>query len=125
MELADSYAKLEQKVKVYDKIKRGEDGGLTDRQQAEVLVVVSLTVAFRCRSVLKLAQVDDDDIDESLTVPIPMPEEEDDPIIEYQDEYGRDHTAPRSQVPIQYLPRPKKQEEDEYVHIGCRPPTYL
>ncbi|KAI0787938.1 hypothetical protein C8Q74DRAFT_1366737 [Fomes fomentarius] len=94
--LADGYAKLVQKAKVYDKIKRGEDGGLTDRQQAEVLVVV-----------------DDDDIDESLTVPVPLPEEEDDPIIEYQDELGRDHTAPRSQVPIEFLPRPKKQEEDD------------
>ena len=59
---------------------------------------------------------DDDDIDESLTVPVPPPDEEDDPLIEYEDEFGRHHTAPRSQVPIEFLPK-EKFVDDEYVVI--------
>lgn len=71
-----------------------------------------------------------DDVDESLTVPKP-PERgvcariiyayiyiktdtsQDDPIIEYEDEFGRIRTARRSEVPRDVLP--PEPDEDEYV----------
>lgn len=51
-------------------------------------------------------------MDESLTVP-KRPEDEDDPVIEYQDEFGRIRTARRSEVPRELLPREDEQNEDE------------
>ena len=44
----------------------------------------------------------------------PANEDDDDPIVEYVDEYGRDRKARRSEVPRQFLPQ-DKEEEEEYV----------
>jgi hypothetical protein len=77
---------------------------------------------------------DSDDIDESLTVP-KGPEEvsilcllsdillliqlcrQDDPIIEYQDEFGRMRSAKRSEVPREYMQTQESStlDDDEYV----------
>lgn len=53
-----------------------------------------------------------------MTVPKP-PEDDDDPIIEYEDEFGRVRTARRSEVPRELLPRndPDNQDSDEDLVI--------
>ena len=56
---------------------------------------------------------DSDDVDESLTVPQRPEEDEDDPIIEYEDEFGRVRTGRRSEVPRHLL------KEDEEEDIEC------
>lgn len=50
-------------------------------------------------------------MDESLTVPRP-PGDGDDPIIEYEDEFGRIRTARRSEVPRELLPRDDADNQD-------------
>jgi len=55
---------------------------------------------------------DSDDVDESLSVP-KRPEDDDDPVIEYEDEFGRVRTARRSEVPRELRPRDDAQNEDE------------
>lgn len=64
---------------------------------------------------------DSDDVDESLTVPV-RPQDEDDPVMEYEDEYGRTRTARRSEIPSDLLPKPEEEREDfEYVStMRCR-----
>ena len=59
---------------------------------------------------------DSDDVDESLTVPVPPQAEDDDPVMEYEDEYGRTRTARRSEVPREYL---RKLEEEPEEDIEC------
>lgn len=73
---------------------------------------------------------DSDDVDESLTVPAKPNEEEvcyssgllrarhlygvqDDPIIEYEDEFGRLRTSRRSEVPRHLLPKSQDEEVDD------------
>lgn len=51
-------------------------------------------------------------MDESLTVPT-RPEDDDDPVIEFEDEFGRVRTARRSEVPRELLPREDATKEDE------------
>lgn len=51
-------------------------------------------------------------MDESLTIP-KGPEHEDDPVIEYEDEFGRIRTARRSEVPRELMPRENATNEDE------------
>lgn len=53
-------------------------------------------------------------MDESLTVPKPEVDDadDDDPIIEYEDEFGRIRTARRSEVPRELLPRDNPDEQD-------------
>ena len=58
---------------------------------------------------------DSDDVDESLTVPGP-PVDDNDPIIEYEDEFGRARTGRKSEEPRHLLKDEQEEEEDiEYV----------
>ena len=82
---------------------------------------------------------DSDDVDESLTVPRP-PEQDvstearlslvecsryvpkDDPIIEYEDEFGRARTGRRSEIPRHLLPSENKEDpEDIDPYVICMP----
>jgi len=60
------------------------------------------------------------DVDESLTVP--KPEREDDPLVEYEDEFGRVRTARRSEVPRHLVNTQPTEEEppedDPYLLRG-------
>ena len=57
---------------------------------------------------------DSDDVDESLTVPQPPVDDEDDPVVEYEDEFGRVRTGRRSEIP-RHLLKEEKEEDIEYV----------
>lgn len=59
---------------------------------------------------------DSEDEDESLTVPRP-PNDEHDPIIEYEDEFGRVRTARRSEVPRNLVPALEEVDPDEDIII--------
>lgn len=103
--LESARAVLERKAKIYDKLRQGKSGGLNDKQYDALLVDFDSkpTGAF---------ESDSDDVDESLTVP-KRPEDDDDPVIEYEDEFGRLRTARRSEIPRELLPRDSAQNEDE------------
>ena len=61
-------------------------------------------------------------MDESLSVP-KRPEDDDDPVIEYEDEFGRIRTAKRSEVPREFHPRHDVQDEDEDEDIVIHNPV--
>ena len=61
-------------------------------------------------------------MDESLSVP-KRPEDDDDPVIEYEDEFGRIRTARRSEVPREFHPRHDAQDEDEDEDIVIHNPV--
>ncbi|KAH9902782.1 hypothetical protein C8Q73DRAFT_634712 [Cubamyces lactineus] len=104
--LESARAILERKARVYDKLRKGKSGGLDDKQYGALLV------DFEQKGIDPHYSSDSDDVDESLTVPVPPEGEEDDPIMEYLDEYGRTRTARRSEIPRERLPRPEEDEED-------------
>ncbi|KAF9236729.1 hypothetical protein BU15DRAFT_49660 [Melanogaster broomeanus] len=95
-------AALERKAKVYDKLRKGKSGGLSEKQYSALLV------DFDSKDIDHYSS-DSDDVDESLSVPT-KPGEEDDPIIEYEDEFGRLRTGKRSEVPRHLLPRHKTRK---------------
>lgn len=99
-----SRAILERKAKIYEKLKKGQSGGLSEAQYDELLVDFDSKPDDPYES-------DSDDVDESLTVPIP--EDDDDPIIEFEDEFGRVRSARRSEVPRHLLPHREKGEDDD------------
>ncbi|KAJ7650324.1 hypothetical protein FB45DRAFT_819514 [Roridomyces roridus] len=107
--LESARAALERKAKIYDKLKKGQTGGLNDKQYE------SLLVDFDSKP-MDDYESDSDDVDESLEVARPPPGDEDDPIVEYEDEFGRLRTARRSEVPRDLL-RAKEHDEDEYEVI--------
>ncbi|BGP56523.1 hypothetical protein JCM8202_004581 [Rhodotorula sphaerocarpa] len=94
---------LEHKAAIYEKIRKGKTGGLTEAQ------IDSLLVDFDAQG----SDSGDDsaglDVDESLTVPSRLAEGEDkdapdpalphDPLVEYTDEFGRARMIPRSEIP--------------------------
>ncbi|KAJ7227135.1 hypothetical protein GGX14DRAFT_628361 [Mycena pura] len=90
-------AALERKAKIYDKLKKGQTGGLNDKQYE------SLLVDFDSKPVSHF-ESDSDDVDESLEVPRPASDDDDDPVVEYEDEFGRMRTARRSEVPRNFVP---------------------
>ncbi|CAE6473489.1 unnamed protein product [Rhizoctonia solani] len=93
--LESARAKLERKAQLYDQLQKGK-GGLSEKQRE------SLLIDFDSRdSGNDTDSSEDRDRDESLIVPV---REEDDPIIEYEDEFGRIRTARRSEVPRDQLP---------------------
>ncbi|KAF8604226.1 hypothetical protein BDV93DRAFT_522674 [Ceratobasidium sp. AG-I] len=95
--LESARAALERKAQIYDKLQRGKGAGLTEKQRD------SLLVDFDSRD----NESDSDsslDRDESLVVPRPGDEDPDDPIVEYEDEFGRLRTARKSEVPRDRLP---------------------
>ncbi|OAX41188.1 hypothetical protein K503DRAFT_686013 [Rhizopogon vinicolor AM-OR11-026] len=89
---------LERKAKVYEQLQRGKSGGLSEAQYE------SLLIDFESQRPGEYFESDSDDVDESLTVP-GQPPNDDDPIIEYEDEFGRQRTARQSEVPRHLLPR--------------------
>ncbi|KAG9314896.1 hypothetical protein JVU11DRAFT_4000 [Chiua virens] len=99
-------AALERKAKVYDKLMKGKSGGLNEKQYEALLVDFDLKGVDHYES-------DSEDVDESLTIPTKPNEGEDDPIIEYEDEFGRLRTSRRSEVPRHLLS--KSQDEEEHV----------
>ncbi|KAG0705651.1 hypothetical protein DFH29DRAFT_1029763 [Suillus ampliporus] len=88
---------------VYDKLRKGKSGGLTEKQYDALLV------NFDSGGPDDDFESDSDDVDESLTIP-QQPQDDDDPIIEYEDEFGRQRTARRSEVPRHLLPRSEDAE---------------
>ncbi|KAF8486154.1 hypothetical protein DFH94DRAFT_622742 [Russula ochroleuca] len=107
-------AALERKAKIYEKLKKGQSGGLNEAQFDALLVDFDSKPDDPYES-------DSDDVDESLTVPVAG--EDDDPVIEYEDEFGRQRTAKRSEVPRHLLPRERGEEgDDECVILSstCR-----
>lgn len=48
-----------------------------------------------------------------MTVPKGRDDNEQDPIIEYEDEFGRVRTAPRSEVPRELLPKEREDEDED------------
>lgn len=96
-------AVLERKAKVYEKLRKGKSGGLTEKQYEALLV------DFDSRGPSDQFESDSDDMDESLTVP-QQPQGDDDPIIEYEDEFGRQRTGRRSEVPRHLLSRSEDTE---------------
>ncbi|KIP05024.1 hypothetical protein PHLGIDRAFT_74899 [Phlebiopsis gigantea 11061_1 CR5-6] len=104
-------AVLERKAQVYEKLRKGKSGGLNDKQYD------SLLVDFDSKPI-DAYESDSDDVDESLTVPKPS-NEEDDPIIEYEDEFGRARTGRRSEVPRHLLPQEEAEPEELDPFVIC------
>ncbi|KAI0072538.1 hypothetical protein K474DRAFT_1678587 [Panus rudis PR-1116 ss-1] len=98
-------AVLERKAHVYEKLRKGKSGGLSEKQYETLLVDFDSKPIDSYES-------DSDDVDESLTVPKP-PNDEDDPIIEYEDEFGRVRTGRKSEIPRHLLPPDSNEEPPE------------
>ncbi|KAI0368746.1 hypothetical protein BV20DRAFT_968832 [Pilatotrama ljubarskyi] len=106
--LESARAILERKAKIYDKLSKGKSGGLDEKQYDALLV------DFEQKGIEPYFESDSDDVDESLTVPLPPQEAEDDPVMEYEDEFGRVRTARRSEIPRHLLPQPEKEKEEDF-----------
>lgn len=113
-------AVLERKAKIYEKLRKGKSGGLTEKQYEALLV------DFDSRGPSDQFESDSDDMDESLTVP-QQPQDDDDPIIEYEDEFGRQRTGRRSEVPRHLLPRSEDTEliPDDDKDVIYNPVNYF
>ncbi|KAF9048717.1 hypothetical protein BJ165DRAFT_1342748 [Panaeolus papilionaceus] len=106
--LESARAVLERKAKIYEKLRKGKTGGLDEKQYE------SLLVDFDSAPSLSKYYEDEDDEDESMNVATaPLAN---DPIVEYEDEFGRLRTARRSEVPRELLPS-AEDDEDEYVAV--------
>ncbi|KAG8973871.1 hypothetical protein FRC05_008092 [Tulasnella sp. 425] len=104
-------AALEKKSKIYEKLQKGMTGGLNDKQYD------SLLVDFDRKAEEDRFEAHSSDEDESLTVPRPAQGDdgdEDDPMVEYEDEFGRTRRVRRSEAPrgVDIL-----QEEDEEPEV--------
>ncbi|KIJ51205.1 hypothetical protein M422DRAFT_26635 [Sphaerobolus stellatus SS14] len=115
---------LERKAKQYEKLKRGKTGGLNDAQFEALMVDFD-----RKAEEEGYDSESSEDRDESLAVPQKPNDYEEDPVIEYNDEFGRTRTARRSEVPRNLLPREEEVEaeydNDPYViHDPNYFPTY-
>ncbi|KAF9565223.1 hypothetical protein CPC08DRAFT_630301 [Agrocybe pediades] len=108
-------AALERKAKVYEKLRKGKTGGLSDAQYDALLVDFDSHT-----STSKYYQDNSEDEDESLTVPTRPTD--DDPIVEYEDEFGRIRTAKRSEVPRNLITN-REDEVDEDEDIIIRNPV--
>ncbi|KAG1733608.1 uncharacterized protein EDB91DRAFT_1057363 [Suillus paluster] len=105
---------LERKAKVYEKLRKGKSGGLTEKQYDGLLV------DFDSQGPIDHFESDSDDVDESSTVPQQL-QDDDDPVIEYEDEFGRQRTARKSEVPRHLLPRsedadPIPDDDKDVIH---------
>ncbi|GLB40200.1 putative protein with domain of unknown function (DUF4078) [Lyophyllum shimeji] len=110
--LESARAVLERKAKIYEKLRKGKTGGLNDKQYDALLV------DFDSKGVSEYFESDSDDVDESVEVARPPENEADDPIVEYEDEFGRIRTARRSEVPRNLAPPPEEERDsDEDVII--------
>lgn len=99
-------AVLERKAKMYEKLQKGKSGGLSEKQLEALLVDFDSKAIDHYES-------DSDDVDESLTVPKLPGGEEDDPIVEYEDEFGRMRTGRRSEIPRHLMPQPEGEKEED------------
>ncbi|PCH42250.1 hypothetical protein WOLCODRAFT_137789 [Wolfiporia cocos MD-104 SS10] len=106
--LESARAALERKAQMYEKLRKGKSGGLSDKQCEALLVDFD-------QKPIDAYESHSDDVDESLTVPKPPPDEENDPIIEYEDEFGRMRTGRRSEVPRHLLPQAGDPEPEEDI----------
>ncbi|TFK47864.1 hypothetical protein OE88DRAFT_1636114 [Heliocybe sulcata] len=98
--LEKARAVLERKAKIYEKLRKGKSAGLSDKQFDALLVDFDQDV-----SSTRPYDSDSDDVDESLDVPKPPSrEDDDDPVVEYEDEFGRIRTAKKSEVPRHLAP---------------------
>ncbi|KAG8743385.1 hypothetical protein FRC12_015060 [Ceratobasidium sp. 428] len=98
--LESARATLERKAQIYEKLQRGKGGGLSEKQREALLVDFDDRYDDGSSS-------DGSGRDESLVVPRPPagePDDPEDPIVEYEDEFGRIRTARRSEVPRDRLP---------------------
>ncbi|EKM58214.1 uncharacterized protein PHACADRAFT_116951 [Phanerochaete carnosa HHB-10118-sp] len=98
-------AALERKAQIYEKLAKGKSGGLNEKQYETLLVDFDSKPIDPYES-------DSDDVDESLTVPRSS-EHDDDPIVEYEDEFGRARTGRRSEIPRHLLPSDQKEDVDD------------
>ncbi|KAF8515378.1 hypothetical protein BU17DRAFT_51730 [Hysterangium stoloniferum] len=98
---------LERKAAQYEKLKRGKTAGLSEKEYDSLL--------FDRKAEDNYDSDTSEDVDESLTIP-KNPYEED-PIVDYEDEFGRMRTAPRSEVPRNLLPREEEPEADEDPYL--------
>ncbi|TFK27214.1 hypothetical protein FA15DRAFT_686060 [Coprinopsis marcescibilis] len=105
--LESARAVLERKAKIYEKLKKGKSGGLNEAQYNALLV------DFDAAGPSLHYESDSDDADESLNVPKP-PGNDDDPMVEYEDEFGRLRTSRRSEVP-RHLLRGEDDEQDPVI----------
>ncbi|KAG5638902.1 hypothetical protein H0H81_008963 [Sphagnurus paluster] len=107
--LESARAALERKAKIYEKLRRGKTGGLNDKQYDALLVDFDSKPGDNYES-------DSGDVDESIELARPL--DHDDPIVEYEDEFGRIRTARRSEVPRELAPAPQEEhDEDEDIII--------
>ncbi|TFK85049.1 hypothetical protein K466DRAFT_601503 [Polyporus arcularius HHB13444] len=117
--LDQAMAKANEKSKRLYNTLKGKDGGLSEAQLENMLFDPSQKAISY--------DSDSDDVDESLTVPV-RPQDEDDPVMEYEDEYGRTRTARRSEIPSDLLPKPEEEREDfdssRWVNPVNHYPTY-
>ncbi|KAF8071728.1 hypothetical protein FPV67DRAFT_893278 [Lyophyllum atratum] len=110
--LESARAALERKAKIYEKLRKGKTGGLNDKQYDALLV------DFDSKTLSEQFESDSDDVDESVEVARPLRSDEDDPMVEYEDEFGRLRTARRSEVPRELVPAPQEErDEDEDIII--------
>ncbi|KAJ7052633.1 hypothetical protein C8F01DRAFT_998074 [Mycena amicta] len=111
--LESARAALERKAKIYDKLKKGQTGGLSDKQYDALLVDFDYKHSDRYES-------DSDDVDESLVVPKPS-DADVSSLHAYEDEFGRMRSARRSEVPRNLAPTATESyDSDEYV-LSFRP----
>ncbi|KDR76324.1 hypothetical protein GALMADRAFT_140036 [Galerina marginata CBS 339.88] len=119
--LDSARAALERKAKIYEKLRKGKSGGLNDAQYDALLVDFDSNGATS-----KYYEEDSADEDESLNVPVRP--SGDDPIVEYEDEFGRIRTARRSEVPRNLMVDPGDEVDDDEDIIIRNPvnhfPTY-
>ncbi|KAG9010739.1 hypothetical protein FRB94_010016 [Tulasnella sp. JGI-2019a] len=102
-------AALERKSKIYEKLQKGLHGGINEKQYDALLVDFDKKAEAG-----ESFESNEDDVDESLTVPEPPRDDDaEDPIVEYQDEYGRARTARRSEVPREFLREPEVEEQEQ------------
>ncbi|KAF9521681.1 hypothetical protein CPB83DRAFT_801267 [Crepidotus variabilis] len=108
---------LERKAKIYEKLRKGKTGGLSGSQYDSLLVDFDSTA-----STSKYCDVHSSDEDESLTVPKTLTTYDDDPLVEYEDEFGRVRTAKLSEVPRNLRVDQEQEEVDEDEDIIIRNP---
>ncbi|KAJ3999469.1 hypothetical protein F5050DRAFT_1737916 [Lentinula boryana] len=102
--LENARISLERKSKKYTQLIQGKTAGLNEKQMEALLV------DFDAKGIDSNWESDSDDVDESLTVPT---RDEDDPMVEYIDEYGRTRMARKSEVPRQAKLDEEIEEDDD------------
>ncbi|EJU04864.1 hypothetical protein DACRYDRAFT_98636 [Dacryopinax primogenitus] len=96
-------AALERKAQIYDKLQKGQTGGLSEKEYDMLLV------DFDRKAMEDRYESGSGSEDEDESLRVPKAPTEDDPIVEYEDEFGRVRTARKSEVPRHLA----KQDEDE------------